>query len=160
DEKSRLRTALTSVLSDKDPEVRKAAAFFADLFKVSGSPKLVERLLEEHRRAVDPTRRAIRLVNAQGRPVEGAVVSTYFSRDADTEPSFMPPEPIEAARSNARGLVSLKLEIPSHLDGAGIYAIRQDQGRPLVGLRKVTREELVKPITIVMHPACRVLFRI
>ena len=56
--------------------------------------------------------------------------------------------------------LALKLEIPGHLDGEGIYAIRQDKGRPLVGLRKVTREELDKPITIVMHPACRVLFRI
>ncbi len=159
-EKSRLRTALTSVFSDKDAEVRKAAAFYADLFKISGSPELVERRLEEHRRAVDPTRRAIRLVDAQGRPVVGAVVSTYFSRDLDQEPSFTPPEPIEAARSNARCLLALKLEILDHLDGEGIYAIRQDKGRPLVGLHKVTREGLDKPITIVMHPACRVLFRI
>jgi hypothetical protein len=160
DEKSRLRTALTSVFSDKDPEVSKAAAFFAGLFKISSSPELVERLLEEHRRAVAPTRRAIRLVDTQGRPVQGAVVSTYFSRDADAESSFTPPEPIESARSNTRGLLSLKLEIPSHLDGEGLYAIRQDKGRPLVGVRKVTREELDKSITIVMHPACRVLFRI
>jgi WD40 repeat protein len=160
DEKSRLRTALTSVFSDKDAEVRKAASFYADLFKISGSPDLLERRLEEHRRAVDPTRRAIRLVDAQGRPVEGAVASTYFSRDLDEEPSFTPPEPIEAAKSNARGLLVLKLEIPGHLDGEGLYAIRQDKGRPLVGLHKVTREGLDKPITIVMHPACRVLFRI
>ena len=47
------------------------------------------------------------------------------------------PEPIEAATSNARGVLALKLEIPGHLDGAGIYAIRQDEDRPLVGLRKV-----------------------
>src|SRR5262249_48645324 len=44
DEKSRLRTALTSVFSDKDPEVRKTAAFFVDLFKVSGHPEMLERL--------------------------------------------------------------------------------------------------------------------
>ena len=43
-------------------------------------PEMLERLLEEHRRAVKPTRRPIRLVDAQGRPVEGAIVSTYFSR--------------------------------------------------------------------------------
>jgi HEAT repeats/WD domain, G-beta repeat len=160
DEKSRLRTALTSVFSDKAPEVRKAAAFFAGLFKVSGHPEMLERLLEEHRRAVDPTRRLIRLVDTRGRPVEGAVVSTYFSRDLDEESSFTPPEPMEAARSNARGLVALKVEIPGHMDGEGLYAIRQDKGRPLVGLCRVTREELDKPIKIVMHPACRVLFRI
>ena len=94
---------------------------------------MVERLLEEYRRSVDPTRRAIRLVDAQGRPVEGAITSTYFSRDADSAPSFSPPEPIEAATSNARGLVALKLEIPGHLDGEGLYAIRAEKGRPLVG---------------------------
>ncbi|MFI5454702.1 MAG: hypothetical protein ACHRXM_04565 [Isosphaerales bacterium] len=160
-EKSRLQTAVTGPLfSDKDAEVRQAAAFFADLFKVAGSPEMVDRLLETRRRAVDPTRRAIHLVDAQGRPVEGAVASTYFQRDADREPAFMVPEPLQAAKSNARGLVALKLEIPGHLDGAGIYAIRQREGRPLVGLRKVTREELDRPITITMHPACRVLFRI
>ena len=150
----------SQLFSDKDAAVRQAAAFFADLFKVSDSPEMVDRLLEERRRAVDPTRRAIRLVNAQGRPVEGALASTYFQRDADREPSFIVPEPIEAATSNARGLLALKLEIPGHLDGAGIYAIRNRDGRPLVGLRKVTRAELDKPITITMHPACRVLFRI
>ena len=161
DEKASLQTEVRSLLfSDKDAAVRQAAAFFADLFKVSGSPEMVDRLLEQRRRAVDPTRRAIRLVDAQGRPVEGALASTYFQRDADREPSFIVPEPIEAATSNARGLLALKLEIPGHLDGEGIYAIRQREGRPLVGLRKVTREELDKPITITMHPACRVLFRI
>jgi WD40 repeat protein len=161
DEKARLQIAVTStLLSDKDAEVRRAAAFFVDLFKKSSSPEIVDRLLEERRRAVDPTRRVIRLVDAKGRPIEGAVASTYFQRDADREPSFMVPEPLEAATSNARGLVALKLEIPGHLDGEGIYAIRQLSGRPLVGLRKVTREELDMPITITMHPACRVLFRI
>ncbi len=161
DEKASLETEVRSLLfSDKDAAVRQAAAFFADLFKVSGSPEMVDRLLEERRRAVDPTRRAIRLVDAQGRPVEGALASTYFQRDIDREPSFIVPEPIEAATSNARGLLALKIEIPGHLDGEGIYAIRQRKGRPLVGLRKVTREELDKPITITMHPACRVLFQI
>ena len=42
----------------------------------------------------------------------------------------------------------------------GVFAIRQAKGRPLVGLHKVTREEIGKPIPIAMHPACRVLFRI
>jgi WD40 repeat protein len=158
DEKASLQTEVRSLLfSDKDAAVRQAAAFFADLFKVSGSPEMVDRLLEQRRRAVDPTRRAIRLVDAQGRPVDGALASTHFQRDADREPSFSVPEPLEAATSNARGLLALKLEIPGHLDGAGIYAIRQREGRQLVGLRKVTREELDKPITITMHPACRVL---
>ncbi len=160
DEKASLQTEVRSLLSDKDAGVGQAAAFFADLFKVSNSPEMVDRLLEQRRRAVDPTRRVIRLVDAQGRPVEGALASTYFQRDADREPSFTVPEPIEAATSNARGLLALALEIPGHLDGAGIYAILQREGRPLVGLRKVTRVELEKPITITMHPACRVRVRI
>ena len=89
--------------------------------------------------------------------MEGAIASTYFQRNADREPSFTVPEPIEAATSNARGLLALKLEIPGHLDGAGSTRSDTREGRPLVGLRKVTREELDKPITITMHPACRVL---
>lgn len=161
DEKASLQTEVRSLLfSDKDAAVRQTAAFFADLFKVSGSPEMVDRLLEHRRRTVNPTRRAIRVVDTQGRPLEGALVSTYFQRDIDREPSVIVPEPLEAATSNARGLLALKPEIPGHLDGAGIYAIRKREGRPLVGLRKVTREELDKPITITMHPACRVLFRI
>ena len=88
------------MLSDKDRDVSQAAAFYADLFKVADSPEMVERLLEQHRRAVHPTRRAIRLVDVQGRPVAGAVASTYFQRDADREPAFTAPEPIEAATSN------------------------------------------------------------
>ena len=87
-------------------------------------------------------------------------MSTYFSRDLDRGVVLHAAGADRAATSNARGLLALKLEIPGHLDGVGLYAIRQDKGRPLVGLRKVTREELDKPITIVMHPACRVLFRI
>ena len=91
DEKSRLQTAVSSLsFSDKDAEVRQAAAFFADLFKVSDSPEMVDRLLEERQRAVDPTRRAIRLVDAQGRPVEGAVASTYFQRTPTTSPPSPP----------------------------------------------------------------------
>ena len=69
------------MLLGQGPGGPQAAAFFADLFKVVGHPEMVERLLEEHRRAVDPTRRAIRLVDTRGRPVDGAVASTYFQRE-------------------------------------------------------------------------------
>jgi WD40 repeat protein len=159
-EKTRLQTALVSLLSDKDEQVRREAAFYSDLFRFSGSAEAMNRLLEEHRRTVDPTRRVIRLVDADGRPVQGAVASSFFSRDADREPSFTAAPPSEMATSNARGQVALTLEIPSHLDAAGIYAIRPHDGRPLVGVGNVTREELDKPITIVMHPACRVRLRV
>ena len=160
-ERLRLQTAVMSVLSsDKDAEVRQAAAFFADLFKVSGSPEMVGRLIAERMRKIDPTRRVIHLVDAEGRPVEGAVAGTYFQRDMDRDSAFTIPEPVEAATSNQRGLVSLKIDIPGHLDGAGIYAIQKRTGRPLVGMLKVTRDGLDKPITISMHPACRVLFRV
>jgi hypothetical protein len=62
---------------DKDEQVRQAAAFYADLFRASRSPEMMERLLEEHRRAVGPTRRVIRLVDAAGRPVQGAVIACF-----------------------------------------------------------------------------------
>jgi hypothetical protein len=159
-ERRQLETAIFSLISDKDEQVRSVAAFYSDLFRAVGSPEMVQRLLEEHRRNVDPTRRVIRLVDADGKPVAGALAATFFWRDADREPSFAPPDRSEASTSNARGQLVLKLEIPGHLDAAGIYAIRQDGGHPLVGVAKVTRQELDKPIAIVMHPACRVRLRI
>ena len=70
------------------------------------------------------------------------------------------PEPFESARSNGQGMLALKIDIGRHPVGVGIYAIRQRRGRPLVGVCKATKTELDKPITITMHPACRVLFRI
>jgi WD40 repeat protein/beta-lactamase regulating signal transducer with metallopeptidase domain len=158
---SELQTAIhTTVFSDKDREVRMAAAAVADGFKIANAPAIKKRVDEERKRTVAPTLPPIRLVDAQGRPVSGAVVSHYFSRDRDLESSFRTWESIESKTSDVRGEVSLNLEIPGHLDGVGVFAIRQAKGRPLVGLHKGTREEIGKPITIAMHPACRVLFRI
>ena len=158
---SELQTAIyTTVFSEKDREVRMAAAAVADGFKIANVPERKKRFDDEQKRTVAPTLTPLRLVDTQGRPVAGAVVSHYFSRDGDREPSFTVPEPIESKTSDAQGGVALKLEIPGHLDGTGIFAIRQDKGRPLVGLHKVTREGIGKPATIVMYPACRVLFRI
>ncbi len=160
-ERSRLHTAVASLaLSDKDQDVARDAGYYAVLFDVSDFPGEVKRLRDERRRAVDPARTSIRLVDSQGRPVQGAVASTYFQRNADRESAFTPPELTEAATSDAQGCLALKLEIPGHLDAWAIYAIRPGKGRPLVGLHRVTREDLGKPITIVMRPACRVLFRI
>jgi beta-lactamase regulating signal transducer with metallopeptidase domain len=161
-ERSKLQIAVTSLMvSDKDQNVRQAAAFFADLQKLSGSPERVKRALDQRKRTIQPTRVAIRLVDAAGQPVKGAVASSYFFRDADHEASFRPSDP-KAPTSNAQGELALELGIPGHLNGAGVYAIRQDAPDPLVGLHKVTREQIraAKPITIVMHPACRVRLRV
>ncbi len=163
DERSRLETAVNSVrYSDKDQQVRQTAAFFADLHRRSISPERLKRALEERKRVVKPTRVAIRLVDAEGRPVAGAVASSFFQRDVDREPSFRPSDAKEAPTSDPRGELALKLEIAGHLDGAGVYAIRQGGDRPLVGLHKVTREQIRegKPVTIAMHPACRVRVRV
>ena len=52
DEKASLQTEVRSLaVTDKDAAVRQAAAFFDDLFKVSHSPEMVNRLLEQRRRA-------------------------------------------------------------------------------------------------------------
>ncbi|MFI5459544.1 MAG: WD40 repeat domain-containing protein [Isosphaerales bacterium] len=107
-----------------------------------------------------PTLTPVRLVDARGRPVAGAGVADFFWRDNDRESAFTPTESTALKTTDDRGEALLKLEIPGHLDGGAIFAIRQGRGRPLVGLRKVTREEIGKPITIGMYPACRVLFRI
>ena len=93
-------------------------------------------------------------------PVAGAVVADFLWRDNDRESSFTPTESADSKTSDERGEASLKVEIPQHLDGTGLFAIRQGKGRPLVGVHKVMREEIGKPITIAMYPACRVLFQI
>ena len=122
EEKSRLRTAVASLLSDKNADVRQAAAVFTDLQRISRSPERLKRAFEQRKRAVKPTSMTIRLVDAQGRPVAGAIASTYFHRDADREPSFTPPsDSVEARTSDARGELVLKLGISGHLSAAGIY---------------------------------------
>ena len=93
-------------------------------------PRRVKQALQERKKTVRPTRMPIRLVDAQGRPMKGAVVSTNFQRDADRDPSFRFHEGAESATSDARGELALNLAIPSHLDAAGIYAIRQDGDLP------------------------------
>jgi hypothetical protein len=106
-----------------------------------------------------PTR--LVLVDTQGKPVAGAVVGTYFERDRDASASFAPHPATDSRSSDDRGEAELALEIPGHLDGAAVCAIRQEPGedRPLVGVHKVTRDELGKRLTITMFPACRVRFR-
>jgi len=163
DEQSKLRLAVSSVLfSDKDQDVRQAAAFFADRNRFASSPERLKQALEQRKRVVKPTRVAIRLVDAEGHPVAGAVAGSYFQRDADHDPSFQPSDPAGASTSDARGELALKLSIPAHLDGVGVYAIRQDGDGPIVGLQRVSREEIRsgKPVTVVMHPACRVRLRV
>jgi len=151
----------TLAFDDKDPGVRSAAATVADLSRVR-SPEMRRRVLEEQSQAIARTPTPLRLVDPQGRPVDGALVSSYFERDRDRLPSFSTPETIEEKSTDPRGEASLKLEIPGHLDGVGVYAIRQKPGQdpPLVGLHKVTREEVGKQVTIIMYPACRVRFRV
>src|SRR5262249_28220545 len=109
-------------------------------------------------RTVAPPR--FRLVDDQGRPVAGAVVGTSFSRDADREATFTPPAGIESWTSDERGEVSRAPAYGIRQAGAGIYAIRQDKDRPLVGVSRLTRVPPGTPETIVMHPACRVRLRI
>ncbi len=111
---------------------------------------------------VPPTPTSIRLVDTEGRPVAGAVASDFFHRDADRDPDFAPMEPSAAPRSDGRGELTLKLEVPTHLDAAAVYALRQERDRTLVGVRRVSREEIRagQPIAVVMHPACRVRLRV
>jgi WD40 repeat protein/beta-lactamase regulating signal transducer with metallopeptidase domain len=101
----------------------------------------------------------IRLVDAQGRPVEGAVVGTHFYRNADTPPRFVPWGSIKAT-SDARGELSLMLESPARWGDQYLYALRSDGDQLLVGLGRVARGDLGKPIAIVMHPACRIRLRV
>ena len=146
---------------DKDGAVRGAAATLVDLVRVSSS-EMRRRILEDQKCAFVPTATSLRLVDSLGRPVAGAVVSTFLDRDRDRASSFTTPESIESTSTDARGEASFKLGIPAHLDGSGIYAIRQQTSTDgsLVGVQKVTRDLIGKQVTITMHSACRVHFRV
>ena len=73
--------------------------------------QLPARLVEARTNAVKPTRMAIQLVDSQGHPVKGAIASTWFQRNVDTEPVFKVPERHESAISNEQGELALKLQV-------------------------------------------------
>jgi WD40 repeat protein/beta-lactamase regulating signal transducer with metallopeptidase domain len=150
-----------ALFNDKDPGVRRAAGAASSRHRMSTrSDAMRRRMVEEQKRFIPPTLTPLRLVDALGRPVAGAVVSTVFTRDRDKETSFIPSDAVETKRSDTKGEIALMLSIGGHQEGDGVYAIRQEADLPIVGLHKVTREEIGKPVTIVMHPACRVRFRV
>ncbi len=154
---SRLQDAVNRVkVQDKDPDVRAVAA--RSLGRLSSAVEAARRAREKRDRNV--VRTPLHLVDASGQPVAGAAVSTYFEKNGDRSPSFVPYESIESKTSDLKGEVSLGLDVLNHLDGTGVYAIRPENDRPLVGLANVTRDQLGKPVTIVMHPACRVRLRV
>jgi hypothetical protein len=97
----------------------------------------------------------IRLVDADGRPVARAVVSPFFSYDPGHRPSLMPTDATRTQHSDDRGEASLSLTKAS-----GLCAVREQQGRTLVGAIRVTSQQLGKPVQLVMHPSCRVRFRV
>jgi WD40 repeat protein len=101
-----------------------------------------------------------RMVDAQGRPVAGAVVGTSFIGDGDRKGLFMPAEGTESQVSDERGEASLTLSAVRPMRSMGFYAIRPDGDRPLVGVGVVSIWESDKPVTIVMHPACRLRLRV
>jgi WD40 repeat protein len=102
----------------------------------------------------------VRLVDARGKPVEGATVAESFTRDDDRESIFTPMDPKASWISNDQGDVLLQLKMASHLEETALFAIRKRNGRPLVGIQAIKRENIGKPMTMTMYPACRVLFQI
>ena len=158
DEMARLQDLVKGLMfGDKDSAVREAAT--ASLLKLSRTPQL-QQAVDGPNQMVAET--PLRLVDTQGRPVAGAVVSTFFTRDLDRESSFTPSEELslKPQTSNEQGEATLTLSLWHPKAAKAVYAIRPDMERPLVGLLKVTGEELGKRNTIVMHPACRVRLRV
>ncbi len=154
---SRLLAAVDRLkVRERDPDVRVAAD--KSLWRLTRALEAWRRAVAERDHAI--VRSPLRLVDVRGQPVAGATVSTYFQKDGDRSASFEPYGPIESKTSDSNGEASLGLEVLRHLDATGVYAIRLEDDRPLVGLSKITRDQLGKPITIVMHPACRVRLRV
>jgi WD40 repeat protein/beta-lactamase regulating signal transducer with metallopeptidase domain len=149
----------SSASMDKDPGVRKAAAAAESLLLFRPTAESRLQMLEAQKRAIPPTSMPLRLVDAQGQPVVGAIVGSYFWRVGDGSTSFTPANLKESSSSDARGEASLKLAIGGHQEGTAVCAIQQGKDRPLIGLSKVARAEIGKPVTVVMYPACRVRLR-
>ena len=78
-ERLRLMTAVESLMfSDKDPAVRESAGLYSGLERMD-SPSTRKRAIAERRRIVRTTDTPIRLVDAEGRPVAGAVAAAFLS---------------------------------------------------------------------------------
>jgi WD domain, G-beta repeat/WD40-like Beta Propeller Repeat len=136
------------------------ATFRADEPKAS-DPSVNSSSVEPNQaRSATPLLTPFRLLDAQGRPVAGAVVAEFFERDNDLESVFKPTDSAASNTSDERGEASLQLLSLRYLNVTGVFAIRQLKGRPLVGLQTVSYEDRGKQITINMYPACRVLLRI
>lgn len=161
-ERQALQLAINGLMSDKNDEVRHAAAFYIDLQRIAKDPARVKQAIEAEKREVRPTLTPIRLVDTEGRPVAGAVASPHFHRYSAYEPRFTAEGSISSAQSDAHGELALKLEVPSHLDAAGIYALRQDPDQTLVGARRISPDEIRqgRPISVTMHRACQVRLRV
>ncbi len=142
-------------VQDNDPDVRAAAT--RSLARMARS--LDTWFTNDAKRGRDVIATPLRLVNGSGQPVAGATVST-FRKEGDRWPSWDPDLAPESTTSDSNGEASLNLAVLSFRDGEGIYAIRPATDRPLVGVAKVARDQLGKPNTIVMHPACRVRLRV
>jgi WD40 repeat protein len=145
--------------SDKDPEIRKAAAATASLLLSFPTAESRRRRLEEQKRAVPPTATPLRLVDSQSRPVAGAIVAGFFWSLGEGSTSFTPFNLKESSSSDARGEASLNLALGGRQEATAVCAIQQGKERVLIGLSRVTRAQIGKPVTIVMDPACRVRLR-
>ncbi len=141
---------------ETDPDVRRAAD--RSLLGLNRALGWQRRVAAKRERSV--VRTPLRLVERQGRSVAGATVSTSFEKPDDRSPSFAPLGFVESATSDEKGEAALGLAIPRFPDAIGIYAIRPRDDPPLVGVSRVTRDQLGQPVTIVMHPACRVRLRV
>ena len=86
------------------------AATLVDLVRVSSS-EMRRRILEDQKPAFVPTATSLRLVDSLGRPVAGAVVSTFLDRDRDRASSFTTPESIESTSTDARGEASFEASV-------------------------------------------------
>ena len=94
--------------------------------------------------------------------MQSATVGSAFRRDAEDQPRFVP-SGFNSGTSDVRGELKLVLDSRRYIDRTGLYAIRYGGGNDaLVGVSRPNREDLQigKPITIVMHPACRVRLRV
>jgi WD40 repeat protein len=116
-------------------------------------------ITEQAPATVTPAMTPFRLVDSPNQPVAGATIAQFFSRLGGPSGTWAPPQGVEMKTADARGEASLKLTLGGAQQRMAVCALRPDRDHPLIGLAPVTREEVGKPKTIVMHPVCRIRFR-
>lgn len=102
----------------------------------------------------------VRLVDADGKPIEGARVSTFASfADYDNKPKYFMPD--ESGWSYCPKLVSDRDGMARITDDSEIdRVVARHVGKKLVSVQSISPKQAKGPVTVTMYPQCKVFGRL